>query len=687
MMIDPTTQTPRTVSRCITHRSSDRMNGCRSGLSLAWAMLGVTLLSLNGACLPTNGTDNDNAGIEEPSGEDPNPNPNPDPDPDPNPNPDPTCQPEAPQCQGDGLYHGCGTGFVCNSSCACVPVEGDANVLLLRPSRSTSVDITTNDAIVGMVNTDDGSVSFFNATPSQESRLARLATSRLDAASEPTSIVFHPDGTRAFVINRAAGTVSRFVDVNSASGRLDVEITLGGELVGGALSPTGRILAVTNWTEGTLSLIDTETMRELKRIELGGNPYGVAVTNDGDNIDEDERIFVTQFFARRIAGLNRPEGTDDGREGVVQVVSLDNFDVRSITLAPLAACFDSPDQTSGCFPNQLYGISIHRAFGFTYAYVVSVAASPAGPVAFNHNVQAMVSVIDVPSETEVPSLTTNLNLLIKEQQLDNDGNDNIGRRFINVPNAIDFVPRDDVAIGYVSSAGSDIVLRVEYTRQGAVSVGAPNAFNIPVGQNPQGIVIGHGLTGSGAYTANLITRDLSVISFRDQHEVRRIFSTPVPTEADAAAFRIWRGKRFFNTSTGIWSKEGWGSCQGCHPFGLSDGVTWKFAAGPRQTISLDGQYASNDPTDMRALNWTAVFDETTDFELNTRGVSGGAGALQNEVGPLVGVNPPPPFARLLVEDGSQENHQALNGSLTFVARNRDICMRGNARAPRISRIR
>lgn len=61
--------------------------------------------------------------------------------------------------------------------------------------------------------------------------------------------------------------------------------------------------------------------------------------------------------------------------------------------------------------------------------------------------------------------------------------------------------------------------------------------------------------------------------------------------------------------------------------GLTDNVTWYFARGPRQSTSLDGSFSSKDPADQRVFNWTAVFDELADFEGNTRGVSGGVGAI------------------------------------------------------------
>jgi YVTN family beta-propeller protein len=588
------------------------------------------------------------------------------------------CDEDAPVCPGGGPNSGCEAGFACASDCiTCVPlpvVEGD---LLDRPSRSTAIDLSLDDTLLAMVNSDDGSVSFFNVRDGQNGRISRIATSLTVQQSEPMSVVLHPDQKRAFVANRAAGTISRIIDVDGTQPSIDGELDVGGEPIGLALDPLGAKLWATNWINGEVLVIDTATMQVERTIAVGGNPWAIAITNDLDRDTADEKVLVTQFFARPRAGAANPEGTDDGREGLVQIISIANpSEIRETTLAPKAECFATDTLTSGCFPNQLHGITVHTAFGLTRAYVVSTAASPRGPAIFNHNVQALVSVIDVDAEAEVTELTTNLNQLIASTQTDNDGDESVGRRFLNVPNAIDFVNRDDAAIGYVSSAGSDIALRVVFAESGAVSVGSQSNFNLAAGQNPQGIVITHRIEKAGAYVANLISRDVSELAFDTQSKVDDIESTEQPAPG-TDAFAIWRGKRFFNTSTGIWAREGWGSCVACHPLGLTDNVTWQFAAGPRQTIALDGQFASNDPTDMRALNWTAIFDETADFENNTRGTSGGSGAIRNAAGPIASAMANN-FVGIAAEDGTTiENHQGMNGSLEFVIRNRAICANEN----------
>ncbi|MEM6927451.1 MAG: hypothetical protein AAF602_11005, partial [Myxococcota bacterium] len=114
--------------------------------------------------------------------------------------------------------------------------------------------------------------------------------------------------------------------------------------------------------------------------------------------------------------------------------------------------------------------------------------------------------------------------------------------------------------------------------------------------------------------------------------------------------RLLRGKDFFFTGRGRWSDGRWSSCVGCHPRGLTDNVTWHFPTGPRQTVSMDGSFSKENVAPdafgnrhgfanvvdaleaevgfpQRIFNWTSVRDEVSDFELNTRGVSGGLGAI------------------------------------------------------------
>jgi hypothetical protein len=154
---------------------------------------------------------------------------------------------------------------------------------------------------------------------------------------------------------------------------------------------------------------------------------------------------------------------------------------------------------------------------------------------------------------------------------------------------------------------------------------------------PTGIVVRH--DGAKAYVNCWVSQNLGVVSLGSIQRLDKAVSAFDPVAANAA---LDRGRRFYFTGRGRWSGDskvnaptplptlngnGFGSCGSCHPFGLSDNITWAFAAGPRQTTSMDGSFSKGAVQKQRAFNWTAINDELHDFERNTRDTSGGIGAL------------------------------------------------------------
>ena len=45
------------------------------------------------------------------------------------------------------------------------------------------------------------------------------------------------------------------------------------------------------------------------------------------------------------------------------------------------------------------------------------------------------------------------------------------------------------------------------------------------------------------------------------------------------------------------SSDGWQSCASCHFKGLTDGVVWEFAAGPRKSVPLNATFNPRNPSD------------------------------------------------------------------------------------------
>jgi YVTN family beta-propeller protein len=506
-----------------------------------------------------------------------------------------------------------------------------------------------NGTLLAVANPDNNSVTFFDVLQDRNRRLREITVGK-----EPNGVALNPQGTRAYVANTVSGTVS-VLNINrttSQVARVAVDIKVGTEPYGLALTPNGTKLYVTNRRSNSVSVVDTRTNRVLTTIENAGfSPTGIAITNDGDGDDDDETVLVTQFFA--IPRQGRLDGEDDAKEGLITIIRTVADEVEATAkilpvgetgflaagdaiakVAPPAVINEGSLRfTTSAYPNQLNNIVVKGNF----AYVPNTGASPNGPVRFDVNTQALLSVMDLTTKADAAQ-TINMHVAVRDQQA-------TPKLFVTTPWAMAVKSRLDE--GYVLSAASDVVLKVSLDRGNGAArvlnqpgVTPTRVLQIPTGKNPRGIVINSADTR--AYVMNYISRDVTVLNIEANQDraLATISSAPLPTPGSTEDL-IHAGKELYNTSVGEFdgpsplspkirgrmSNNGWGSCAACHPDGLTDNVVWIFAAGPRRTISQHADFDPDDPTAMRALNWTGIFDEQEDFELNIRGVSGGQGIL------------------------------------------------------------
>ena len=436
-----------------------------------------------------------------------------------------------------------------------------------------------------------------------------VEVARVSVGEEPTSVSWSADGTALYVVNRGSGTVSKITGADGDAPEVESTVEVGSEPSLGALSPTGGRLYVSNWADGSISVVDTAGMRELERLHLGGAPYAICVSNDLDEDDDDETLYVTDFFSLDRAG---DEATDTGRRGRVWTVSAGDGSSAEIALEPFDDAGIPAVAGTGAFPNQLYGCVLNDA----HLYVTSVGASPAAfetTTDFRQNVQGLVHAIEVESGTVDEARTINLNALVEVQLAP--------KRFVAIPADIAFAPNSD--FGYVASMASDAVLRVDWSVAPPTAGSPSGASFLPASLSPTGIAI----SGTTAFVYNEVGRSVSVIDLAAQENVGEVEAAPQPAGAEQQD--VLRGQRFFNTGLARWSANGWVSCASCHPFGTTDNVTWSFPTGPRQSTDLTATFDSTGSV-QRILNWTAIFDEVHDFELNTRGVAGGTGAIVSD---------------------------------------------------------
>jgi YVTN family beta-propeller protein len=556
-------------------------------------------------------------------------------------------------------------------------------------SRGSAIALSDDDAVLAVTNRDVGSVSVFAVTypgagdPAVE-KTAEVATG---AGSEPWSVVIDGCNSRAWVALRNEDKVV-VIDNLTNGPEIIAEIDVGAEPTGLALSPDNTRLYVANWVEGTVSVIDTADNTVADTVDLNATLAATGYLGDVQPrpalahpraiAADATRVVVSEWYGQRTIpdGANGVDA-DISKSGILYSIAADTLVATAIDLPPVTdtGFRDHLNGTTGCFVNQVNSVTLKDNF----AYVTSTCASPEGPLGVfqrgactataNCSAFGGASVCSsgactlactadadcgfgspagtcntgngtcAPIATNVKTTTHPALSLV---DLSDDSASTVALDALFDAPAIDsarmpHLPTDLAFFGdfaYVSAMGTDAVFRLEIAGDTVVSVGsATNDFiNLRVDasdttiKNPIGIATIDGADGF-AFVANDGSQEVTALSLAAQAIVGApVASATLPT---GEGLRRLKGKRFFNTGLGRWSLggEGWGSCAACHIDGLTDNVTWYFARGPRQSTSLDGSFASDDPTDRRAYNWSAIFDETADFELNTRGVSGGVGAI------------------------------------------------------------
>jgi YVTN family beta-propeller protein len=509
---------------------------------------------------------------------------------------------------------------------------GGASIALKRPSRSSTIALTDDGFLVVMVNPDDDSISVFKTD--DNSRIAKLTT-----GGEPSSVVAAPDSKTVYVCNRADATVVRVTGLDTLKPEVSPPVAVGAEPTGLALSPTGAKLFVAELAQGRVSVIDTATMTVTGTIDAPLHPRALAVTNNGDLDDSDELLMVPEFFGEPVAGR---DGKDDGLSGRIRMYHVSDLTpAPPIVLSPIDSGFlknGTGTATVKASPNQLTSVAIAD----TRVFVTSVSVAPEGPPRFDNNVFPVVYVGDLATHAEVrtPAGTTNLARKVFDT--------------VTMPSATSprfalgdladmaFVPGKNIA--YAVSRAADAVQRVVWNAD-AVTIGSTQnaqidvAGNATIGtcQEPTGNVANESATR--LYVNCWVSRRLGIVDLTSQSLVATVEASPPPQSTDEQSQQ--RGRRFFFTGRGRWSNagsngakggEGWSSCGSCHPDGLTDNVTWSFAAGPRQTVSMAGSFSHGAGVQkQRIFNHSGILDEMHDFEANTRGVSGGLGAITNAV--------------------------------------------------------
>ena len=503
----------------------------------------------------------------------------------------------------------------------------DAGVVpvLKGPSKSSTIALSDDGALVVMVNPETDTVTVFKTSDNSVS--ATVTT-----GDEPAAVIIGPDSKTAYVANRAAATVVKITRLDTATPTVSAPVNVGSEPTGLALSPTGAKLFVAEYAESRVSTITTATMTAGAVTIPSRNPRSIAVTNNLDASDDDETLIVAEFFGVVVAGK---EAQDDSRTGLVKLYKASDLaSAGSISFAPRDSTFGL-NNTAGATmtsPNQLWAVAVQGG----RIFVPSISASPAPPANFAQNVFPVIYVGNLTSKTEDTTAAGTINLARKVVDAIPAPSAAAPRYVMGDTVDLSFVPGTNIS--YAVARGAEAVTRIVWDPAGAMIGSTQNQqfdLNVMVGagpcQQPTGIVVA---SPTRAYVNCWATKRLGVIDLGAQQLLTTVKATdPLASETAAQI----RGRHFYFTGRGRWSKgtvngakggEGWSSCGSCHPDGLTDNITWSFGTGPRQTVSQDGSFSHGAPPQkQRVFNFTGIFDEHADFERNVRGVSGGVGAI------------------------------------------------------------
>jgi YVTN family beta-propeller protein len=560
--------------------------------------------------------------------------------------------------------------------------EADPSALMAPfdgPTTSSPIAMTQDKKFIWVVNPDDGSVSVLgnlDGTPSVVGAIKNVG-------QEPQAIALDTvvPGTRAYVVSPPDNgvIVIKVNTVSPFSAVVEKTLITGAEPWNVVASPDGKRIFVANSGQDTITVINAANQTIVGSVDLRTSacnvddqnrhfqPRGLAVTANSD------RLYVARFLSFTKPG--GVQGADGGKEGVVCQLNIPG-DVSelptvggAVRLAPMPTGFKQPNGVEAIsHPNQMQSIVIYR----DQAYLPNIGAATGGPDRFNSSTMAHVNVIDninadgngSDTPADAPTKSINLHLGARDPEPDKE------KIFFANPWAIAFRNNEGVVNAYAVSSGSDLLVKLNVGATGAltftgdVSTTTYIDLNDPevnetsgrnAGKNPLGIVI----RGDKAFTMNYVSRNVSVVDLDDDEVVQVIETSTLPL-AGTLDEVLLVGKEVFFASRGHFdrpagttvstsnrlSNEGWQTCSSCHFAGLTDGNVWFFGSGSRKSVPLNASWSPHNPDDQRLFNYSAVFDEVQDFELNIRNTSG-PGPLNTQTppkGPVDCAFLPPPAA-------------------------------------------
>jgi YVTN family beta-propeller protein len=471
---------------------------------------------------------------------------------------------------------------------------------------SSAIALTPDGKLLLAVNPDSNTVTIVDTALG--SPLVEISV-----GVEPRSVAVLPTGERAFIANFGSDTVSVF-DLEAL--HMVQTLPVGDRPAGVLASPDERFIAISEMGADRVRFLDAVTLETLTILAVADRPYGLAFTPDSS------RLLVTHLLSGSVTVLNVQPYTAYLPQIVYQhpAKTLARSGLERLTdqteVSFQGECTGQPAQVMiSTWPNIASAASVLVNASGSRAYLPQTMANGLGlNTQFDTTVFPKVSVINLQTDTH----QTDEHISLPETD-----------RPVGLPwDAA--LAKDDRELWVVNSASNDVSV---------IDLSSPSfptrIANIPVGDNPRGIIISP--EGNNVYVNNTLAGTVSVIDANTYTVTQVITATTIPLPP-----ALLNGKKlYFSSARPELAQARWISCNTCHVEGEQDGRNWKLqylgevppgeqAIITRNTTSLLGMIETY------PLRWSAEWDESADSEFSVRFEQFGSGLIDGDMHPTLG---------------------------------------------------